>query len=88
MRDLNALEWEGVLVKTQWFSDLEVQRVGDGKTTSFWFDNRVAGMCLKQRYPRLYSVAINKNARVGEMGFWPEEGVWRWIWAWHMDLFQ
>lgn len=41
---------------------------------------------LKVLFTRLYSLNLDKECMISEMGTW-EEGVWRWKWRWRRDLF-
>jgi len=52
--------------------------VGGGSSTFFWTDNWVGGVPLRDRFPRLFSLAEDRWATVAEMESrgWTER--WRW----------
>jgi hypothetical protein len=56
------------LGKSAWMHSNLISKLEDGCKTSFWHDNWLGdgAMCLK--YRKLYKVAINKQARVSELG--------------------
>lgn len=41
---------------------------------------------MNGRFDRLFLLAVDKEAKVTDMGEW-EEGVWRWRWNWRRSLF-
>ncbi|GJT68519.1 putative RNA-directed DNA polymerase [Tanacetum coccineum] len=64
--------WDGILSSSVAIDDTGVafshsfiKKVSDGDTTLFWEDSWVAhGPCLKLRFPRLYALETNKEAKV------------------------
>ncbi|KAL4360722.1 hypothetical protein GQ457_04G018500 [Hibiscus cannabinus] len=53
-------------------------QVGDGKFLDFWEDNWVRNNCLKNLFPRIFSLSAKKSGKIVEFGVW-EKGVWKWI---------
>lgn len=41
---------------------------------------------LKIRFPRLFSLCLDREVSVRDMGEW-ENGVWAWRWSWRRELF-
>ncbi|XP_016195087.1 uncharacterized protein LOC107636065 [Arachis ipaensis] len=61
--------------------------IGDGRRTHFWEDIWLSGGALKDRFPRLFSVSIQKGSVIGVYGFW--DGLeWVWNFQWRRELFQ
>jgi hypothetical protein len=60
--------------------------VEDGKDSLFWLDNWVTDRPLKSSFKRLFSLAVNKEASIFEMGDW-REWEWRWSFYWRRPLF-
>lgn len=54
---------------------------------SFWFDVWAGDRCLKEKFPRLFTIASFKNAKVREMGIWDGQS-WQWHIPWRRSLFQ
>lgn len=44
------------------------QKIREGCFTLFWHDNWVDEECLKIKFPRLFSLSSQKNAKICEMG--------------------
>ncbi|GLT51274.1 hypothetical protein SLA2020_246950 [Shorea laevis] len=84
-RELWKLEEEGG-AGDGWLGGGFVKQIGNGKKTHFWEDVWVGEVRLREKYPRLYSLATNKRVKVAELGEW-SEGVWSWKWDWRRDLF-
>lgn len=45
-------------------------RLGNGNDIRFWSDTWVAEDSLDKLFPRLYSISMEKEAKVSSMGFW------------------
>jgi hypothetical protein len=60
--------------------------VEDGKDSLFWLDNWVTDRPLKSSFKRLFSLVVNKEASIFEMGDW-REWEWRWSFYWRRPLF-
>ena len=44
--------------------------MGNGISTLFWSDLWIGNIYLKVRFPRLFSVSIEKGSYVADMGIW------------------
>ncbi|GKV15062.1 hypothetical protein SLEP1_g25863 [Rubroshorea leprosula] len=72
--------------KKGWLVDgLEI-RVGDGKDTSFWWDEWCGGVSLANKFPRLYLISAGKDKRISQMGSWQDDS-WKWDLKWRRNLF-
>ncbi|GLT59681.1 hypothetical protein SLA2020_324880 [Shorea laevis] len=69
-----------------WLKDGCVRTVRDGKETMFWEDVWIGGESLKEKYPRLFSLATNKRDTIAEVRR-DSEGVEEWQWSWRRNLF-
>jgi len=89
--NLSSLWWKelndlGNFGSLNWFN-LEVERkVGNGLNSSFWNDTWNRGRCLRERYPRLFSISTQKEAKVGEVGVVSDQGI-DWAFTWRRHLF-
>lgn len=59
-------------------------RVGE---TSFWRDKWLGDTPLKERFPRLFLVSLQKDEIVANIGFW-DGMLWHWNLTWRRNLFQ
>ncbi|GLT58784.1 hypothetical protein SLA2020_316500 [Shorea laevis] len=58
--------------------------IGDGCRVGFWRDIWVGNKSLRDLFPRLFQLAVNKDGKVKENGTW--EGVsWRWEMKWRRE---
>ncbi|XP_028061495.1 uncharacterized protein LOC114264963 [Camellia sinensis] len=48
----------------QFFKSNVVVKIGDGRRTRFWTDCWLDGVCLKDEFPRLYSLSVDKVGSV------------------------
>ncbi|OMO71257.1 reverse transcriptase [Corchorus capsularis] len=48
---------------------------------NFWNDALINGMILKDNFPRIFVLTVNKNAKIGEFGVWIED---KWEWKIHL----
>lgn len=69
-----------------WFNSEVERKVGNGLNTSFWNDPWIRGRCLRERYPRLFSISTQKEAKVGEVGVVSDQGI-DWVLTWRRHLF-
>lgn len=53
-----------------WFKEGIYKRVGDGRHVSFWNEPWVDKACLKLKFPRLFCMSANQEAKVADMGEW------------------
>lgn len=60
--------------------------VGDGSSTRFWHDPWCPSSPLKCSFPRLFSISIQSEALISQMGEWVNE-VWSWKFRWRRHLF-
>ena len=75
-----------------WFSESVVRRVGDGEATLFWHDRWCGDVALRERFSKLFDLALNKSITVKDMflhGWGEGGGGWQWrgrLWVWEEDL--
>ncbi|CAJ2637040.1 unnamed protein product [Trifolium pratense] len=75
-----------------WFSEHVSRRVGDGSDTLFWTDPWLDGISLRERFGRLFELAVTKSHSVAEMfalGWGADGGAWEWrrrLWAWEEEM--
>jgi len=65
----------------RWFDSNSRRVVGNGRNASFWFDRWVGDVPLRDKFPRLFDLAVDKEALVVDMATrgWGEGGnAWRW----------
>jgi hypothetical protein len=63
--------------------------VGNGFSTRFWTDIWIGENSLRSRYPRLFSISDQKEAKVGEMGLMSELGTeWNFMWRRHLFMWE
>jgi len=72
---LKLKEWEGK------FEDRFNWEVGNGRDILFWSDNWVASGVLKNKFMRLFSLSILKEAYLCDFGSWVN-GVKEWNLMW------
>ncbi|GAU22987.1 hypothetical protein TSUD_98150 [Trifolium subterraneum] len=70
---------------SDWFSEGVTKRIGNGTSTSFWFDPWVDGVLLRNRYQSLFQASDQCLDRVADMGSWVT-GEWEWDLRWKTDL--
>jgi hypothetical protein len=77
----------GVNLGVNWFSGSVYRKLRNGMRTSFWRDNWSSEIPLKDRFPRLFSISIQKNASVADM--WnPGDGNWNFLWRRHFFMWE
>ena len=59
-----------------WFDNNIRRVVGDGRHTRFWYDNWVGDVPLRNKFPRLFDLAVNHEASVEEMARLGVGGWW------------
>jgi hypothetical protein len=69
-----------------WFGQHVRRNIGNGNSTRLWLDCWMGGSPLCEQFPRLFSIATNKEGMVCDM--WVErEGMRQWDWGWRRRLF-
>ena len=63
-----------------------IVKVGNGNSMRFWHDRWCEAGMLKMVFPRLYSISMQKNFHISQMGNW-HEGLWTWHLAWRRNLY-
>lgn len=59
--------------------------VGNGESTSFWFDIWAGDTPLIENFSRLFRLSEKKEAKISDMGHWGSEG-WVWNLSWRRTL--
>lgn len=62
------------------------KKVGCGNSTFVWTDILIGGECLKNKFPRLFSISVQKECIIADMGSWQGD-VWQWNFIWRQQLF-
>ncbi|OMO53991.1 reverse transcriptase [Corchorus capsularis] len=80
----SSLVWKNIaspLESSNRFHDVLVSGfgllIGNGKRISFWREEWIPGVILKQDYPRIFALVVNKTGKVEEFGNW-SRGMWNW----------
>ncbi|XP_019435270.1 PREDICTED: uncharacterized protein LOC109341752 [Lupinus angustifolius] len=60
-----------------WFDDGIWRDIGDSSQTLFWLDIWMGNRSLKEVFPRIFSLALNRRAVVAECGSWIGD---KWVW--------
>lgn len=64
-----------------WFSNAVRRQIIRGNQTRFWLDTWIGNTTLHDLFPRLFSVTVNKEAKVTDCGYWLNRSwIWRWSW--------
>ncbi|GKU95921.1 hypothetical protein SLEP1_g9218 [Rubroshorea leprosula] len=71
--------------KKGWVYKGLVKSVGEGNDTLFWKEKWCGKRTLKEKFNRLYKVAVSKEALIKDMGEW-RDGEWSWNWGWRREL--
>ncbi|CAJ2632329.1 unnamed protein product [Trifolium pratense] len=75
-----------------WFREHVSRRVGDGSDTLFWTDPWLDGISLRERFGRLFELAVTKSRSVADMfalGWGADGGAWEWrrsLWVWEEEM--
>jgi hypothetical protein len=78
---------EGWVDSTNWLEEGMVRRLGNGMNTRFWKDVWIGDSPLCIKFPRLYSISLQKNEYVGVLLEAAEESR-KWNFLWRRNLFQ
>ncbi|XP_057803577.1 uncharacterized protein LOC131018903 [Salvia miltiorrhiza] len=69
----------------RWFMDNIRRRIGNGSQTKFWEHKWAGSTPLRMTFPRLFQLATDKEATVGEWGKWVD-GEWIWEFKWRREI--
>lgn len=69
---LDTIIWKDIITGLTHFRSVSKSIIGDGRSTSFWFDNWIGGDALFQLFPALFSHATRPNISVAEALATPE----------------
>jgi hypothetical protein len=69
-----------------WFFSAVERKIGRGDETKFWEELWVGNQPLCDRFPRLYSISIQREVMVSNMGSWIDNA-WRWDFRWRRRFF-
>ncbi|PNX79781.1 ribonuclease H, partial [Trifolium pratense] len=70
----------GTNLDHNWFSEHVVRKMGNGEQTSFWEDIWVGEVSLRDHFPRLFSISMQKEASVASLRNLNDAVVWNFIW--------
>lgn len=76
----------GGRIEGDWLWGNLSRELGDGRGTSFWNESWVGEGVLKNLFPRLFQLSLDRDSNISSMGTWVE-GEWRWEWKWRRNLF-
>jgi hypothetical protein len=92
-RDKASLWWRDLVglgvvrgVAEDWLENAFVQNIGDGGETLFWHDNWCVGGPFVERFRRLFSISLQAEAYIKDMGGW-SFGRWIWQLKWRRPFF-
>lgn len=69
-----------------WMNEGLCRKIGEGNETEFWNDSWLGTDIIKVKYPRLFSISIQQNLNIKEMGHW-RNGTWQWEFRWRRNIF-
>jgi hypothetical protein len=84
-KDLCALDDWGE--NPHWLDDVVVRRLGNGRQTRFWRNVWIGDDPLCVKFPRLFSISLQKEACVDELLKVEDDRRW-WDFHWRRNLFQ
>ena len=64
-----------------------IMKIGNGNSVRFWHDRWCEVGILKRAFPRLYTISLQKNLKVSQMGEWQDD-VWSWHLTWRRNLLE
>jgi hypothetical protein len=64
-KDLRGIE--SAAISLNWVSGGLNRKIGNGVTTSFWLENWIGGVTLRDKFPRLFSLSNQKEATISEV---------------------
>ncbi|KAL8475213.1 hypothetical protein ACS0TY_031577 [Phlomoides rotata] len=68
-----------------WFGENLEKVIGDGSRSFFWEENWTGEGVLREMYPRLFNLNLDKRGTVRDFGSWVEDR-WEWSWRWRRSL--
>jgi hypothetical protein len=69
-----------------WFKNAIGKKVGNVDSTSFWNEKWIGDQTLRQRFPRLFGISLQKDELICNMGRLGD-GHWHWELNWRRNLF-
>ena len=54
-----------------------ILKVGNGNSVNFWHDRWCEAGILKELFPRLFAISLQKNSHISQMGEWNDSS---WLW--------
>lgn len=69
---LDTIIWKDIIAGLTHFRSVSKSIIGDGRSTSFWFDNWIGGGALFQLFPAFFSHATRPNISVADALATPE----------------
>lgn len=92
-RDIQKLENESSEFNTTWFNDMVGKEVGSGSCSYFSYDPWLEGGPLFKRFPRLFSLSLDKKGLIkdvieGSIGGVLRRGRWRELFEWENGQFR
>lgn len=70
----------------RWLEQVAVKKMGCGNTIKVWKDVWVGNQSLEHRFPRLFSMSVQQDKLVWEVGS-RINGIWRWDIRWRRNFF-
>jgi len=81
----------GNVIQGNWFDSRLQWCIRDGRCVKFWSDWWVADKALKDKFPRLYSISLNKESLVGDVAVWDGGSTsqcTKWNLSWRRERFE
>ncbi|MCI13942.1 ribonuclease H protein [Trifolium medium] len=60
-----------------WTHEVFIKKLGNGGSTRFWLDHWIGVAPLKEVFPRLYTISLQMDHTIQQMGEWVND---KWIW--------
>ncbi|GAU32048.1 hypothetical protein TSUD_214030 [Trifolium subterraneum] len=77
---------EACVDSKNWVEDMFSRSIGNGATTRFWCDKWLGDSLLSVKFPRLFSLSLNKEETVNELVVVGESTI-SWNFSWRRNLF-
>jgi hypothetical protein len=75
----------GTNLDQDWFSNEIIRRMGNGANTRFWLGRWIGAVPLCDKFPRLFSISLQKESSVANM--WSPSDASGWNLSWRRRLF-